>query len=35
MKLQRTLAQDPFSGTILMFRAKRADRVKLLFWDGT
>ena len=32
---KETLAQDPFSGTILVFRAKRADRVKLLFWDGT
>ena len=32
---QETLAQDPFSGTILVFRAKRADRVKLLFWDGS
>jgi transposase len=30
-----TLAQDPFSGTVLVFRAKRADRVKLLFWDGS
>jgi transposase len=30
---KETLAQDPFSGTILVFRAKRADRVKLLFWD--
>jgi transposase len=29
------LEQDPFSGTILVFRAKRADRVKLLFWDGS
>ena len=26
---------DPFSGVIYVFRAKRADRVKLLFWDGT
>jgi transposase len=26
---------DPFSGTIYVFRAKRADRVKLVFWDGT
>ena len=25
----------PFSGVIYVFRAKRADRVKLLFWDGT
>jgi transposase len=32
---KETLAQDPFSGTILVFRSKRADRVKLLFWDGT
>lgn len=26
---------DPFDGAIYVFRAKRADRVKLLFWDGT
>lgn len=26
---------DPFSGTVFVFRAKRADRVKLLFWDGS
>ena len=26
---------DPFSGAIYVFRAKRADRVKLIFWDGT
>jgi transposase len=32
---QQTLAQDPFSGMVLVFRAKRADRVKLLFWDGS
>jgi transposase len=32
---QQALAQDPFSGTVLVFRAKRADRVKLLFWDGS
>jgi transposase len=32
---KETLAQDPFSGTVLVFRAKRADRVKLLFWDGS
>src|SRR5262249_59875204 len=24
-----------FSGVIFCFRAKRADRVKLIFWDGT
>ncbi len=32
---RETLGQDPFSGTVLVFRAKRADRVKLLLWDGT
>jgi transposase len=26
---------DPFDGAIYVFRAKRADRVKLVFWDGT
>jgi len=25
----------PFSGTIFVFRSKRADRVKLLVYDGT
>jgi len=32
---KETLGQDPFSGVILVFRAKRADRVKILIWDGT
>lgn len=26
---------DPLSGTIYVFRARRADRVKLVYWDGT
>jgi transposase len=26
---------EPFCGTVYVFRAKRADRVKLIFWDGT
>jgi transposase len=25
----------PFSGAIYVFRSKRSDRVKLLWWDGT
>src|SRR6185312_2323222 len=29
------MGADPFSGVIYVFRAKRADRVKLLFWDGS
>ena len=30
-----TMGADPFSGALYVFRAKRADRVKLVFWDGT
>lgn len=26
---------DPFSGVGYVFRARRADRVKLIWWDGT
>lgn len=24
---------DPFSGTVFVFRSKRADRIKILVWD--
>ena len=27
------LAEDPFSGAVIVFRAKRSDRVKILLWD--
>ena len=33
--MQSILQQDPFSGTVFVFRSKRADRVKLLVYDGT
>jgi transposase len=33
--VQSLLRQDPFSGTVFVFRSKRADRVKLLVYDGT
>ena len=33
--VRETLGADPFGGVIYVFRSKRADRVKLLFWDGT
>lgn len=33
--VKEELRTDPFSGVIYVFRAKRADRVKLVFWDGT
>jgi transposase len=26
---------DPFSGTIFIFRSRRADRLKILAWDGS
>ncbi len=29
------LREDPFSGVVIVYRAKRADRVKLLVWDGS
>ena len=33
--VQSILQQDPFSGTVFVFRSKRADRIKLLVYDGT
>jgi transposase len=27
------LGEDPFSGVVLVFRAKRGDRVKIVHWD--
>ena len=33
--VRETMMADPFSGTVYVFRAKRADRIKLIFWDGT
>ena len=32
---QHVLGEDPFAGTVIVFRARRGDRVKLLVWDGT
>jgi transposase len=29
------LGEDPFSGVVLVFRSRRADRVKNLVWDGS
>jgi len=29
------MGADPFCGVVYVFRAKRADRIKLIFWDGT
>ena len=29
------LGEDPFSGMVVVFRSKRADRVKILVWDAS
>ena len=33
--VRETMQADPFSGAVYVFRAKRADRIKLIYWDGT
>lgn len=33
--VREQMGTDPFSGAVYVFRAKRADRIKLIFWDGT
>ncbi len=33
--LVREQLNDPFSGTIYIFRSRRADRLKILAWDGS
>ena len=32
---QQQLSLDPHSGVIVVFRAKRGDRIKVLLWDGS
>ena len=33
--VQQALHADPFAGEVFIFRPKRADRVKILVYDGT
>lgn len=33
--VRESMGADPFSGTVYVFRARRADRIKLVYWDGT
>ena len=33
--MRETTGADPFSGAIYVFRARRADRIKLVYFDGT
>ena len=32
---RKRLKQNPFGGHLFAFRGKRADRIKVLWWDGT
>lgn len=32
--IQTQLSEDPFSGQLFVFRGRRGDRIKLLWWDG-
>jgi transposase len=34
MMVDTVLKQDPFSGHLFVFRNKRKDRIKVLYWDG-
>jgi transposase len=33
-QVQEALGQDPFSGQLFVFRGRRGDLVKALWWDG-
>lgn len=34
LSLVRDAGNDPFNGSLYVFRAKRADRIKIVWWDG-
>ena len=34
-QVQTQLSEDPFSGQVFVFRGRKGDRIKLLWWDGT
>lgn len=31
---EKTLKQDPFSGHLFVFRGRRGDLIKVIWWDG-
>lgn len=33
--VQQTLRENPFAGDLFIFRTKKADRIKIVAWDGT
>ena len=35
MLVQGMLRQDPFSGHLFLFRGRKANLLKIVFWDGT
>ena len=35
LSLVRDAGSDPFNGSLYVFRAKRADRIKVVWWDGS
>jgi transposase len=35
MLVQGVLRQDPFSGYLFLFRGRKANLIKIVFWDGT
>ena len=35
MALVRDAGADPYNGALYVFRAKRADRIKIVWWDGS
>src|SRR5690554_2586011 len=35
LALVRDAGSDPFNGALYVFRAKRADRIKIVWWDGS
>ncbi|MGH0241736.1 IS66 family insertion sequence element accessory protein TnpB [Sinorhizobium meliloti] len=35
MALVRDGGLDPFNGSLYVFRSKRADRVRIVWWDGS
>ncbi len=35
MLIQGVLEQDPFSGHLFAFRGRKANLIKIVFWDGT
>jgi transposase len=35
VSLVRDGGADPFNGALYVFRAKRSDRIKIVWWDGS